>query len=350
MLELVDSTTLRLTRYNAAANVIVEWQVIEDAEATVQRGTTTMATSDTSTTTAVTTIDQSNTFILLSHQTNQAANNYEQSLLTTYFSADDEVTFERQTSGSEQIIAWEIVTISDASVQSGSSTLTAADSATTTNITAVDTTSAFVVAFNNSSVNQLDHRHVQVSLTDSTTVNIERTAASGVTTVNWFVVEVPRYEVQAVNSGNVSTQTVDVTISAVSTTSSWTIGSHENGGTGTNNGNSKYTIALADETTWRRTKQTTSQNTHVAGYVISMFEPPKPVEISGTLYENDGVTAVTTSKTINVAVGTSTPSVHTTTTDGSGNWSITDIPKSTIGEWSTTTAAEDDEWSVCCRW
>jgi hypothetical protein len=44
---------------------------------------------------------------------------------------------------------------------------------------------------------------------------------------------------------------------------------------------------------------------------------------SGALYAMDETTAVTTGKTIKLAIGTSTPGVWTTTSDGSGNWSIT---------------------------
>lgn len=47
------------------------------------------------------------------------------------------------------------------------------------------------------------------------------------------------------------------------------------------------------------------------------------VSISGTLYENDGVTAITSTKTIVAAVATSTVSLYSTTTEVSGAYTIT---------------------------
>ncbi len=51
--------------------------------------------------------------------------------------------------------------------------------------------------------------------------------------------------------------------------------------------------------------------------------PPATSTLSGTVYYDEGVTALVGSQTIMVAVGTSTLSIHTTTTNpGDGSWSI----------------------------
>jgi hypothetical protein len=47
-----------------------------------------------------------------------------------------------------------------------------------------------------------------------------------------------------------------------------------------------------------------------------------PITFSGTLYSDEGSTAITTGKTVNLVIGTSTPSVHSATTNGAGAWSI----------------------------
>jgi hypothetical protein len=48
------------------------------------------------------------------------------------------------------------------------------------------------------------------------------------------------------------------------------------------------------------------------------------LSLSGTLYEADRVTSITTGKTITAAIATTTVSVHSTTTNsGAGTWSIT---------------------------
>ncbi len=53
---------------------------------------------------------------------------------------------------------------------------------------------------------------------------------------------------------------------------------------------------------------------------------------SGTLFGMDKTTAITTGRTIKLAIGTTTPGVYTTTTDGSGNWSITATVAPFLGE------------------
>ena len=63
------------------------------------------------------------------------------------------------------------------------------------------------------------------------------------------------------------------------------------------------------------------------------------ITITGTLYENDGITPITAAKTIVAAVGTSTVSLHSTTTAADGSFSISGIATSTLGTWATTTAS-----------
>ncbi len=62
------------------------------------------------------------------------------------------------------------------------------------------------------------------------------------------------------------------------------------------------------------------------------------ITLSGTLYQSDGTTPITTGKTINAVVGTSTPSIHTTTSDGGGEFSFS-IATSSIGSWATSSTS-----------
>lgn len=83
-----------------------------------------------------------------------------------------------------------------------------------------------------------------------------------------------------------------------------------------------------------------------AQVTIGSYVSPGAFAISGTLYGSDRVTPITTGKTIKLIVGTSTPSYATTTTDGSGNWTINIATSTATTTWSTTTAAgNDDTWS-----
>ena len=65
-------------------------------------------------------------------------------------------------------------------------------------------------------------------------------------------------------------------------------------------------------------------------YIFS-FNSVQAFSITGTLYENDGTTAITTQPTIAAAIGTSTPSVLTTTAAVDGTFTISGItPTSSI--------------------
>ncbi len=57
-------------------------------------------------------------------------------------------------------------------------------------------------------------------------------------------------------------------------------------------------------------------------FIFSATPQAHALVLSGTLYSDEGVTTITSGKTIAVAVGTTTTSLHTTTSNGSGVWSV----------------------------
>ncbi len=59
------------------------------------------------------------------------------------------------------------------------------------------------------------------------------------------------------------------------------------------------------------------------GLIVITYVPVVPVSFSGTLYSDEGVNALTGTKNIKIVVGTSTPSIHSTTTLTSGAWNYT---------------------------
>ncbi len=82
-----------------------------------------------------------------------------------------------------------------------------------------------------------------------------------------------------------------------------------------------------------------AENSTGLGYssATESFTTSRLITVAGTLYKNDGVTPMGAGKTIVAAVGTSTVSLHSTTTDASGNYSIDRIPTAALGTWATTT-------------
>jgi uncharacterized protein YjiK len=65
-----------------------------------------------------------------------------------------------------------------------------------------------------------------------------------------------------------------------------------------------------------------------------------PITVSGRLYSDEGSTLVTSGKTIKVAIGTSSPGVFTTTSNGSGVWSIS--PNSFAADTAVTAWVDGD--------
>ncbi|HMA79184.1 MAG TPA: sialidase family protein, partial [Candidatus Paceibacterota bacterium] len=91
----------------------------------------------------------------------------------------------------------------------------------------------------------------------------------------------------------------------------------------------------------------TNQNTPTTFYSVSGASSGgggDGITITGTLYQNDGVTALGAGHTVVAAVGTSTASRHSTTTAADGSFSITDIATSTIGAWATTSGTGDVDY------
>ena len=80
---------------------------------------------------------------------------------------------------------------------------------------------------------------------------------------------------------------------------------------------------------------------------VNVQKTEAAISITGTLYESDGVTLITSGKTVVAAIGTSTPSLHATTSDGSGNFRIEGIATSSGGTtWTARSAVGDnDAWS-----
>jgi hypothetical protein len=68
------------------------------------------------------------------------------------------------------------------------------------------------------------------------------------------------------------------------------------------------------------------------------------LSLSGTLFSDQGTTPITSGKTIKLVVGTSTPSILTATSDGTGAYSFSVATTSLATTWSTASAAQANGW------
>jgi hypothetical protein len=134
--ELTSTTNLRITPGNTVSAETVRWYVVEFySGVTVQRGVTSMGTSATANA-AITAVDLSKTFVLATERANDS-------------SAGQDERWTRNETGSlaeAPSIAWQVVQIESAFVQSGSTTIAGSQTAATATLTnAVDTSRTFVV-------------------------------------------------------------------------------------------------------------------------------------------------------------------------------------------------------------
>lgn len=261
---LIDSTTLRLMREASSGTVEISWFVIEDSEATVIRGQKTF--SGLTDTVTISAVDLSKSFISITNRSTGSPMN--SGYVNASFTNNTTIRLEREDSTGDSIVEWQVITISNATVQAGLTTVTGTSA--TPSISVVDLVSSFLILHRSSDGENLHRSHIQGRITTTTQVALSRQDSTGQCTVGWFVVSCPRYRVQVADSGNTSTQNVDTTIQSVDLTRSFLTTSWENSGPGTLNNNGRARVRFLNDTTVRREKQATRQNTWANTFAIEM--------------------------------------------------------------------------------
>ncbi|MCH8123473.1 MAG: T9SS type A sorting domain-containing protein, partial [Bacteroidetes bacterium] len=196
---LTSSTNLELDAVRVISGN-VNWQVIEYDGAVVQRGQHTLGTADVSATVAIAAVDLAKSFVIVSN-TNGASGFPDDLGIQAEFSATNQLTFTRGSTGPLLEINWVVVEFTDAeSVQSGSATFGAGATVSNIPITSVDLSKS--IAFlsqhqrggqgNVATPDNPGHVWFAADLTCSTT-NLQLTRALGssgsTAEVEWFVVE-----------------------------------------------------------------------------------------------------------------------------------------------------------------
>lgn len=286
----VNSTTIRLEKSDSTGVVTVVWTVIEDPNATVQyiSGSFTGATSS-----APATFDHTKTFPVFSAMNSEVnAGLMDRAFLYCELNNGTQWTIGRQSAGSTVTFGLFLVTISDCTVQQVYTNFLATENNKNLTISSVDLTQSFLTLSNSSSSSALTDRHTVGKITNTTTVNYERTRQSGTQEIRGYVVSCPRFTVQTANSGYLTTTPVNQTITAVDLSRTFWTTSSRNNGTGTSSANSKYTTELTSTTNWRRTKQAASQQTEAHDFIVTVADPlpPAPEEDPYTFVKvHDGI-------------------------------------------------------------
>ena len=195
-----SSTDLELATTNTFGNVI-EWQVVTYNDATVQSGSVSFGTGDSSRTATVTALDPAKSWLIYNYRTTDGTTtNIGQKLVRGRITNGTTLTFDRSSTGQTIDLQYFVVKFTDATeVRSGNANFTS--SATTVNaaVTAVDPARSIGVGGyaqtgGRSSYTANDNPGVgwfTSRLTSSTNLRVQRSAALAGADLGWFVMHWP---------------------------------------------------------------------------------------------------------------------------------------------------------------
>lgn len=218
--ELTGATSLVITTGAANSATVVNWQVIEFAGGvTVQRGLSSLATTDTIKNIPITAVDTSKTFVIVTSRTTSTSQIIdEQRTMRAQLTSGVSLELSRNESGVATDVAWQVIQMDGASVQSGLTTIPSGSSSATATITAVDTASTFLV-FNtraDAATNGVEAQHyVRGTMTNSTTLTFTRKSSTNTVDISWFTVSLG--DGTSVQKGTLTAATTETSLNATIT-------------------------------------------------------------------------------------------------------------------------------------
>jgi hypothetical protein len=279
--EFVNNSSIIIKREDGGANNgQVVWQVVTDSNATVIHGATSI-TGTASVTENISSVDLSKTFLITTFRSDYANNSSLNRTWTTgKFNSSTQLQFEVDaTPTTPVIINYQVVTISDATVQSGSIELVGVNSNPAT-ISSVDPTKAFLVFSTRTSSSALSDSYHRGRISSPTEVDIRKHRDGGVSVAEFFVIECDRFSVQNISgsASNLNDEFYDFT-TPVDLSRSIVIGSHTSSGTGTTQRNAQANFSFEDNDTVHRYKLTTGTTLETEVAVIEFAEGDVSINI-----------------------------------------------------------------------
>ncbi len=282
--ELTNATTLTITAGVANASNVVQWYVVEFTSGiAVQRGLASFANgTGTVNVTLNPVVDLTRTFVLISESIND--NNQtrdERWTVRARLSATNNLELTRNETGTAVSVAWQVIQIQNASVQSGLTTIANGSATATAAITAVDTAKTFVVFTRRAATatNGRDGRYqVRGELTNATTLTFTRSGTSDALEIAWFAVTLNDGTTvqRGVSTAAAGATQVDATLSpAIVLNRSFPIIS-VSGGEDNNNGrldDTSLTDAFTSTTNLRLQRTSTAVITSTAWFVVNLGSP-----------------------------------------------------------------------------
>lgn len=273
--EFINSTTIRFRNYGGAS-ADVEWEVITGEAILVQRGLEAAASGTSSMDVDISQVNLSSSFVLVSSRLSTGTNNqYVRGLWTASFSNASRILLQRDTTGSAGEVAWQVVSWSGASVQSGSVSSGAA-SASSSLSTQVDLASSFLVFSKRiSGSTALNSFNLGGFLSNSTIVSFYREGGGGTINAEWFVVSHPLLVAQRGSVNTIDSLPLNVSIDTLTNINkSFNSHSRSSTGGGSTNANSVLTSAIIDNSVLQLITGTDPQTQNVSWYVVEISSEP----------------------------------------------------------------------------
>ena len=301
--ELNSATTLTVTIGVADPGVIVRWYVVEFLSGvTVQRGLVPATTFDPATATfpvtLATAVDLTKTFALISTVTSSTSRNRDEEFTpTAQLTTGTNLQLTRSRTGISLAVAWQVIQIESASVQSGFLNMAQGNTTATATLNPpVDTARTFMVftANGGSAINGVESRYQTTGvITNSTTLTFARAVSGGGgndVNIAWFAVRMT--DGTTVQGGtnttpNTTTGTMNAAITAIAIPRSVPILSTSGDPARTNNNDlddTSWAAAFTSTTNLQLTKSAganNASNATVAWQVVQFNNAPNLVDGDG---------------------------------------------------------------------
>lgn len=280
---LTNATTLTITSSQANAGDVVQWYVVEFTSGiAVQRGVANFA-SGTATVnvTLNPAVDLARSFVLVSEQIGSGNEGLDERWATrARLSATNNLELTRGETGDLTTIAWQVIEIEDAVVQSGLTTLANGSTTVTATIGAVDVTRTFLV-FNRRAGNaggREGRYQVRGELTNATTLTFTRAVGTTAMDIAWFAVTLNDGTVVQRGAATAVTGTTTVNVAlapAIVLNRSFPIISVSGGSGGSSNqqDDTSFTHALTTTTNLQLQRVSTSVPATTAWFVVNLGSP-----------------------------------------------------------------------------
>lgn len=178
---------------------VVEWQVVEYADAAVQTGTVVFGTSDSSQTATISSVDTGKSWLIYTFESENGTNtNIAQKLVRGLITNDTTLTFDRDSTGQVVDLTWYLVEFTDGTtVQHGSQSFNASDTARNINLTSIDpawtiAAGGYFIRGGKSPYSADDNPGVgwfTFDVSSETQLVIERDVNQATADVGWFVIQ-----------------------------------------------------------------------------------------------------------------------------------------------------------------